>query len=500
MATNNAINANGTGIVKYDGSGTYSATTVTIHNLLVGATSNAITSVAPSATSGIPVISQGASADPVFGTATVPGGGTAKTSFTAYAIICGGTTTTSALQSVASVGTSGQVLTSNGASALPTFQDAAASGITTIAGSTGTTTGPTVTIVGQDGFTTSVSGTTLTATPRGVGTHNMFLGQGAGNLTVGFGENVGYGALSMPNLASASNNCAFGSQTLQLLDNYSNATAMGYTAGQNQLGNGNCAFGASSLAGAGAPGGINSNNNSAFGNSSLMSGNSGGSNCAFGLSTLHVCTSGGSNLAAGPGALDNLVSGSLNCALGNEAGTNYTTSESSNIVIMNSGVIADNNTIRIGTQGSSPGQQNQCFIAGITGISITSGQAVVIDSNGKLGTSSSGTGSWIDETSATATLAVGVGYVTDRGGGVTYTLPSTASLGDTITILGKTGAWSIAQNANQSIKVGVATSTVGVGGSVASTDASNCITLKCVTSGASTVWTAFPVSGSLTVV
>ena len=38
-------------------------------------------------------------------------------------MLCGGTTATGAHQSIASVGTSGQVLTSNGASALPTFKD-----------------------------------------------------------------------------------------------------------------------------------------------------------------------------------------------------------------------------------------------------------------------------------------------------------------------------------------------------------------------------------------
>ena len=56
------------------------------------------------------------------GTALVADGGTGNTTFTAYSVVCGGTTTTAALQSVASVGTSGQVLTSNGAGALPTFQ------------------------------------------------------------------------------------------------------------------------------------------------------------------------------------------------------------------------------------------------------------------------------------------------------------------------------------------------------------------------------------------
>lgn len=52
----------------------------------------------------------------------VPQGGTGLTTTTAYAVVCGGTTSTGALQSIAGVGTSGQVLTSNGASALPTFQ------------------------------------------------------------------------------------------------------------------------------------------------------------------------------------------------------------------------------------------------------------------------------------------------------------------------------------------------------------------------------------------
>ena len=60
----------------------------------------------------------------VTNTLAVGNGGTGATSHTAYAVICGGTTSTSPVQSVASVGTAGQVLTSNGAGALPTFQNA----------------------------------------------------------------------------------------------------------------------------------------------------------------------------------------------------------------------------------------------------------------------------------------------------------------------------------------------------------------------------------------
>lgn len=52
----------------------------------------------------------------------VPSGGTGLNTTVAYSPVCGGTTATSALQSVASVGTTGQVLTSTGTGSLPTFQ------------------------------------------------------------------------------------------------------------------------------------------------------------------------------------------------------------------------------------------------------------------------------------------------------------------------------------------------------------------------------------------
>jgi hypothetical protein len=60
----------------------------------------------------------------VTGTLPVANGGTGATTQTAYAVLAGGTTSTGAYQSIASVGTAGQVLTSNGAGALPSFQAA----------------------------------------------------------------------------------------------------------------------------------------------------------------------------------------------------------------------------------------------------------------------------------------------------------------------------------------------------------------------------------------
>lgn len=57
------------------------------------------------------------------GTPIVPQfGGTGLASLTAYSVLCGGTTGTGNLQQVSGLGTSGQVLTSNGAGALPTWQ------------------------------------------------------------------------------------------------------------------------------------------------------------------------------------------------------------------------------------------------------------------------------------------------------------------------------------------------------------------------------------------
>lgn len=59
----------------------------------------------------------------------VPYGGTGNSSFTPYAVICGGTTSGGNLQSIADVGTAGYLLISNGPGALPTFQNGVASGI-----------------------------------------------------------------------------------------------------------------------------------------------------------------------------------------------------------------------------------------------------------------------------------------------------------------------------------------------------------------------------------
>ena len=125
--TANNINTVGTGSIAIVGNpGTSTLTTqltgLTPHNVLIGAGTATITNVVPSITAGIPLISNGAAVDPSFGKAVVAGGGTGDTSFTPYSVICGGTTATGDLQNVSGLGTAGQILTSNGAAALPTWQ------------------------------------------------------------------------------------------------------------------------------------------------------------------------------------------------------------------------------------------------------------------------------------------------------------------------------------------------------------------------------------------
>lgn len=78
----NGMNISSAGLVNFDGTNVFSGVTTTQYNALVGSTANGITNVIPTATSGVPLISQGSSANPIFGTAVVAGGGTGATTLT----------------------------------------------------------------------------------------------------------------------------------------------------------------------------------------------------------------------------------------------------------------------------------------------------------------------------------------------------------------------------------------------------------------------------------
>lgn len=102
-------------------------------------------------------------------------------------------------------------------------------------------------------------------------------------------------------------------------------------------------------------------------------------------------------------------------------------------------------------------------------------------------------------TGTTQTAAVNNSYVSNNAGTVTITLPATAAVGSVINIGGLgAGGWVLAQNASQLIRFGNATTTTGTGGSLASTNQYDNVTIQCVV--ANTTWVVQSSIGNITVV
>lgn len=127
-----------------------------------------------------------------------------------------------------------------------------------------------------------------------------------------------------------------------------------------------------------------------------------------------------------------------------------------------------------------------------------SGQFTV-DANGFV--SSIGEGlNWSDVTGTTQAVTKSFGYVSNNAGTVTFTLPASSTIGDVFRIVGLQGAWTLAQNANQQVKFGSSATTVGIGGSITSTDAGDCLELVATNTSASSVWACMSAIGNLTIV
>ena len=212
------------------------------------------------------------------------------------------------------------------------------------------------------------------------GVNNTAIGKQAlfSNTTGRF--NTATGSLALLFNDSGTYNTATGYQALVINTTGSNNTATGYQAlGINTTGGSNTANGVRALH-------LNTTGdfNTANGVEALHNNTTGSFNTANGAEALLSNATGGQNTAIGFGALDHNTTGSNNIALGFAAGSNLTTGDH-NIDIGNKGVAAEANTIRIGTKEP----QTATFIAGISGKTAAGGIPVIVNANGKLGTTAS---------------------------------------------------------------------------------------------------------------
>ena len=224
-------------------------------------------------------------------------------------------------------------------------------------------------------------------------------------------DNAAIGTFSLFSNTTGSFNTASGSQALLANTTGTENTANGtFALNFNTDGSFNTAIGAFALAN------NTGSENTAVGVNALFS-NTAGGNTAVGANALRLNTTGFQNTAMGDGALQSNTGGTFNTAigeaaltlntgdgntacgnvtlfnntgnnntaLGNGAGTNLTTGNNNvDIGYIVGGVAGESNTIRIGNSDIAA-----TFITGISGATASGGAQVFVNSNGKLGTSTS---------------------------------------------------------------------------------------------------------------
>lgn len=358
---------------------------------------------------------------------------------------------------------------------------------------------------------------------------NTWLGTNAGNFTVTGTLNTGIGVNALSALTTGSLNVAVGANALQAQTTASSNVAIGNNSMFSSVtGGGNVAIGDTSLFSAnGATGNIGigfdalfalttglqnvvvgftagvrittGQFNIAIGGLALNHVTTNSNNIAMGVNCLLNAT-GSANTVIGSSGFSGLLAGSNNIGLGSSVGSNYAGAESSNIIIGNAGVLGESNVIRIGTTGGGAAQQNKCFVGGINGAATAGAtvKAVIIDNLDQLAASNIILAQW-NSVLINTNMVVNNGYIPTTVGLITFTLPAVANVGSTLRIAGfGAGGWKIAQNAAQQIHLGAASTTVGVPGSLASTNRYDCIELLCIL--ANTEWVTLSVVGNITVV
>jgi hypothetical protein len=335
-----------TGLLSGNGTA-ISGSAITQYDVLVGGASNAVSSVGPG-TAGQILQSGGNAANPSYSTSTYPSTNAVNTllyassanTMAALSTANDGvliTSNTGVPSWLANSGTAGFVLTAN-SGAPPSWQaNSVTQGIVTINGDTGFMTGATVTLFADQSIRNS-------------------------GATVRF---VNSGAVSILNLSDANSNTCLGNVaggSTMITNGATVNTCVGASAGRALTSGSNNVF-----AGVGA------------GQSTLLS----TANVAIGggALTLYTGTALTNNCAVGVNSLGFLLTGAANNCFGQNSGQNYTSSETSNACFVSLGTTGESNVLRLGTQGSGAGQQNTCFIAGITGVTVSSAQMVTINSS-----------------------------------------------------------------------------------------------------------------------
>ena len=524
----------------------------------------------------------------------VASGGTGSTALTAWTLLAGGTTSTAPMQQVSTAGTVGQILTSAGAGALPTWEDATAGGtVTSVSGTSNriTSTGGTdpvidisASYIGQTSITTL--GTVATGTWNAT-IISLAKGGTAAALTASAGSIAYSGAsalalsavgsagqilqsagTSAPSWSTPTYPSASGTvgkilrsdgtnnvyTTATFADTYAVSTILyagssnavsGLATGNNGVlvTNGTGVPSISSTIPSAVQTNITSLGTVTTGvwNASVIPLAYGGTNAALTANVggiFYSTASAGAILAGTATAGQMLRSGASAAPTWSTAtfpatatgtgtflradGTNWAAStatlantyavstllyaSSANVV---SGLATTNRAV-LGT--SATGVPNwlaltdgQIVIGSTAGApaaaALTAGSGITI-SNASNGVTINAIGGGSLVTWSTVAISTSMstlnGYVSNGAGVLTFTLPATAAVGDTVQIIGLgAGGWTIVENSGQNMIMSnlVTTTTTG---SLSSTNRYDCVTLTCCV--ANTTWSVTSVQGVLTVV
>ncbi len=431
------------------------------------------------------------------------------------------------------VGTTGFVLTSNGAGVAPTYQAVSASGaVTSVTGGnnitiTGTATAPIVNVSGTTNHDVQIGNSTGSLTSVANGTTGQVLTATTGGdpswqavtvsgVVMTLTGNTG-GAISPTagniNLLTANSTAKFvGAGSTLTLDFSLSNLILGNNGSSITIGAANDGFGAGVLQSI-----TSGSSNTAMGNASLQNVTIGSQTTAYGASSGTAINTGGNNTLIGFQSGLLLQSGNSNVALGYQSGSAWGAAVSNNIAIGTIASVADSGRIRIGTNGT----QTSAFIAGIDTVNVGSVAKVVTMASDQLGTATITAGSGISITpgantitiaatasgsfawsviTANQTAAVNNGYFCNKGSTLTLALPAVSAVGDVIEVSNVNTALGVqfTQAANQQIFIGNTNTTLGATGTLTSSATGDALKIVCRT--ANLVWYVTSMVGNWTVV